>query len=327
MTVTVSLKDFQAHENTSLTLQGGFSCLVGPTNSGKSSIVRALRWVFFDSLKGKGFIHKGKKSAQVDVEFDGVSIQRMKGSKENSYTVNGKTFSSIGTGAPTEVVSATGISSIVVDKDTSFELNVSSQMKYPFLVMETDSMKAKSLNVLSGGHVIDAGVRETNRKVRELEEKKKQAQEELEKSKTALSLLPDLTAREVALSKLSAEIEKLESVENTIVYVNEVVKNLNTIVSSRVKVDIIRSVLEEKLVDLAQAMARLEYVDTTLEIVYRAFKLHNDKSTLEMKHAELLNELSVVSKAYAELPDAPCGECGQVVTAETRKQHLHGMGV
>ena len=41
----INIKNFQSHDNTNLILDSGVNVIVGSSDSGKSAIIRALRWV------------------------------------------------------------------------------------------------------------------------------------------------------------------------------------------------------------------------------------------------------------------------------------------
>ena len=48
----VEIKDFQSHKNTNIEFSEGFNCIIGRSDSGKSAILRALRLVICNDLRG-----------------------------------------------------------------------------------------------------------------------------------------------------------------------------------------------------------------------------------------------------------------------------------
>lgn len=57
------IENFQSHEQTEVFFTEGLNVFVGPSDSGKSAILRALRWVLYNEPKGTDFIRAGKSGA------------------------------------------------------------------------------------------------------------------------------------------------------------------------------------------------------------------------------------------------------------------------
>ena len=49
------LINFQSHLNTVIELHPGLNILVGESDQGKTAIIRALRWLFYNEPRGTGF--------------------------------------------------------------------------------------------------------------------------------------------------------------------------------------------------------------------------------------------------------------------------------
>ncbi len=63
--VSLQLVNFQVHTGLIIDFSPGITTIVGPTDHGKSSILRALRWVCLNDLSGEQFIREGRKSCAV----------------------------------------------------------------------------------------------------------------------------------------------------------------------------------------------------------------------------------------------------------------------
>ena len=60
--------------------------IVGPTDSGKTSIVRALKWVMYNQPAGTGFIRAGATASKVTVELtSGLRVTRLRSASLNQY--------------------------------------------------------------------------------------------------------------------------------------------------------------------------------------------------------------------------------------------------
>jgi exonuclease SbcC len=89
----VTIQNFQAHERLVVNLDPHITTITGPSDTGKSSIIRALRWVALNKPRGDSFIRHGAKWARVKVTVDGEVVQRRRGSK-NLYKINDSVYES-----------------------------------------------------------------------------------------------------------------------------------------------------------------------------------------------------------------------------------------
>jgi len=98
------IKNYQRHERLSINIDSNVLAITGPTDTGKSSILRALKWVATNRPLGMGYIRNGCDRVDVSMRVDGVSVKRSRSKDQNSYQlkVNGKRsiFEAIGTDVP-----------------------------------------------------------------------------------------------------------------------------------------------------------------------------------------------------------------------------------
>lgn len=93
MSVNVRVRNFQSIEDATVEIEG-FTVVTGQNNSGKSSLMRAIRGAF-QNAKGTSFIRYGTSKTQVDIEFpkDGKSLHWEKGKGKGdkpTYVLNGE---------------------------------------------------------------------------------------------------------------------------------------------------------------------------------------------------------------------------------------------
>ena len=100
MLTKIELTDFQCHEHLSLDL-GKITTLVGPSDSGKSAIIRALDWAVYNNGRTAQLIRRGAKAASVTITVDDHIVTRT--TKKNAYIVDGTELSSIGRSQPADV--------------------------------------------------------------------------------------------------------------------------------------------------------------------------------------------------------------------------------
>lgn len=101
------IKNFQRHERLDISFDSPVLAITGPTDTGKSSIIRALKWVVMNRPLGMGYIRNGSDRTDVSIKVDGVAIRRSRSQGQNSYQIksNGKKrhFDAIGTDVPDAV--------------------------------------------------------------------------------------------------------------------------------------------------------------------------------------------------------------------------------
>ena len=84
------IKNFQSIKLAELVL-GQFTALVGPSNTGKSAVIRSIKSLMTNA-RGQDFITRGESSASVTLLLDdnhGVAWQKGNGSK---YVLDGNVF-------------------------------------------------------------------------------------------------------------------------------------------------------------------------------------------------------------------------------------------
>ena len=165
MIETVSIENFQSLKKAHLVF-GTFNCIIGPSDSGKSAFIRALR-ACMSARRSFDFATFGCDHVTVGVGFsDRTAIiwRRTKSSGKYSIRHEGKTleFSKYGHSCPQEVTDIAKLGSIAVDEQVSFNPNFSSQFDSLFLISERGSVIAKILSTVTNANNLLLAVREAN---------------------------------------------------------------------------------------------------------------------------------------------------------------------
>lgn len=53
----VTIEGYQSHTNSTFRLSPGLTVITGPSDAGKTAIIRALRWFAFNEPTGEAFLH------------------------------------------------------------------------------------------------------------------------------------------------------------------------------------------------------------------------------------------------------------------------------
>lgn len=198
------LENFQSHKHTIIEFDSQLNVIVGPSDSGKTAILRGIRWVLFNEPSGDYFIREGESECSVTIAFnDGTKIKRYRSKNKNIYLLydsnnNEMKFEGFGTSVPQEIIEATGIKKILLDSDLSKSINLSDQLEGAFLLSERSSTRSSSIGRLVGVNIIDDALRETLRDSRNLSSNKRLLDDsivELEKELIKYEYLDELNIR------------------------------------------------------------------------------------------------------------------------------------
>ena len=157
----IALMDFQSWKQLDMKL-GPITMIVGRGNTGKTAIMRALRYALTNQ-SGDTFIREGASETRVGIETDDYDLvwikQRGKGGE---YLLAGeedalpREFTKLAGGVPEAVEQATGIRAVAIDKQISLMPQLQMQFDAPFILAESGSKIARILGKLTRLNVLIA---------------------------------------------------------------------------------------------------------------------------------------------------------------------------
>ncbi|MFZ5828355.1 MAG: AAA family ATPase [Bacillota bacterium] len=238
----LSIENFQSHERSELAFGPGLNVIIGPSDSGKSAVLRALRWALYNEPRGSEFVRAGARECRVTVTMsDGAVITRELLLSKSGATARHRyivrepggepqVFEAFGAEVPLEVTRAHGMEQVLLDTDKKVVLSLGSQLEGPFLLTEPGSLRARAIGRLLGVHVVDAAQRGAQRDLRaarldqaRLEREAARLEEELEpyadipeaegrltRAEALLARAELLSQRLERLSRLGADLERVE---------------------------------------------------------------------------------------------------------------------
>ncbi|MFY9139896.1 MAG: AAA family ATPase, partial [Thermacetogeniaceae bacterium] len=275
----IIIDNFQSHEHTEIEFGPGLNVIVGPSDYGKSAVVRALRWVLYNEPRGSSFIRAGAKVCKVTIELNnGTLITRLRSTTgKNQYLLrkaDGEelVFEGFGNEIPAEIIQTSGVRKIFIDDNNKVELNFGAQLEGPFLLAENGAVRAKVIGQLGGVHIIDLAQRSVNTDLRRLLEQEKRCQQELQQVTEAL------TAYE-HLPELEKRIEQLEVLHQRIENASQMIEELS----------LLQSEWEENKAALAKnqrvlaAISRLDKAEAEYRKLEKTFDEFRSLITLEME--------------------------------------------
>ena len=133
----LKIQNFQSHRRTVLKFGKGVNAIVGRSHSGKSAVLRALRWVSNPRVAGTWFrSHWGGLTKVMLKTGEGVRVFRTRGKSKKDYFLNKEKLGAVGTHDDNPVSRALNMN----------ELNWQLQFDRPFLLDCSPGEVASKLN-------------------------------------------------------------------------------------------------------------------------------------------------------------------------------------
>jgi DNA repair protein SbcC/Rad50 len=311
----ISIQNFQSHKNTELHFDKGVNVIIGSSDSGKTAIIRALRWLMWNKPGGDSFRSYWGGDTVVSAETDKTVISRSKGNS-NLYEVDDTPFTGFGTNVPDEIQKVFNIS----------EINLQQQLDTPFLLTESPGNVAKHFNKIAKLDKIDTATSELKRKINSINTTIRVKEEKLNSYQETLSTFPDLDLVEVKLE----DIEDLEIKRNTLSKdISSLTRLIDNIKTVREKIEVVQSKLiyEDKINELIEAVNQREQkkqkANSLLSILNSIEDLEQEITEKEKvtglgSKVNSLIELTGVKRTKLTAVNALTVLVGKVLTIETK---------
>lgn len=224
----VILENFQSHKYSEIDFNDGLNVIVGPSDQGKSAIIRGIKWALFNEPSGDYFIREGESYCSVTLKFsDNSSIKRYRSKSKNLYYLydadgNETIFEGFGTNVPLEIINSTNIKKIYLDGKQSNSINISDQLEGSFLLSEKSATRANAIGRLVGVHLVDEAISDTLKDIRNLGLLKRNTSEQLNKQMEEMEKYD-------YLDELENTIKSLEVNKNKIFYLEQDLNKLSNI--------------------------------------------------------------------------------------------------
>jgi len=158
---SLHVTNYQSHVDSTLEFHPRINVIVGTSRSGKSALLRALRWVVENKPGGESFRRWDTKSTSVTVDVGDTSVTRAKvgaGGNEYSLVPQGSEGKPYGAGMSFRAFGQTVPEDITRALDMDPTLNFQWQHDKPFLLSDTAGEVARQLNRVANLDVIDVAL-------------------------------------------------------------------------------------------------------------------------------------------------------------------------
>jgi len=303
----IELKNFQAHKDTVVDFSAGVNVIVGASDRGKSSIIRALQLVFFNRPGGTAFIRHGAKEARVTITMDdGTVIKRVRTASKNYYQIDEQEpLKAPGRDVPPEVLAICPMQ----------EINFQGQHDSPFMLSETAGECGRMLNKCVDLTVIDRVLSDLNTKKRNASNSLQKALENIKEQKEDCEKYARVPQMKAAATELQDMLDFLTDLSTNATAAEA---RIEAVDAAQAAADAVPDTTEarEELDALVQAAAAVAKLRSSEEELHRTIRLVVDAST-DLRE---LQENEVEAKAVlAELMGDACPLCGAPI--ENGEEH------
>lgn len=258
---TVIIENFQSHVKTNIELapNGQLTVITGPTDSGKSAIFRAIKWLLYNSPQGSDFMRAGSTFCRVTFEMESghIIIREMTASK-NQYRIVAPgaekpiVLEGFGRSVPVEVQEITGVKTVTIGDD-EFILNLAEQLDGPFLGKSISAPgRAKIIGKLAGTEVLDHAGKQAGTDLYRKNQEEKQLSADIDlliETIATFDYLPKLADKITALDSIVADVKAKQDRLNSLKSINH---NLSQL---KVKIDCCNNILDGlKFIDAAESI-------------------------------------------------------------------------
>lgn len=211
--LSLRVENFQAHELRKVQFSPEITTIRGPTDRGKSALLRALRWLCLNDMAGDAFVREGAKSTVVELHIatntkSGMLIiarGRNRGAGGNFYRIGKEDADKLvafGQSVPEEVRKVLALA----------EINFQGQHDSPFWLNETAGEVSRRLNAVIDLSVIDSSLMKVASEVRRSQERAQLIDEDLQATREAYKQQEKNKRRIAEFGRLAKQQKQLDHV-------------------------------------------------------------------------------------------------------------------
>ena len=316
------LVNFQGHVDSAIEFSEFFNCIIGPTNSGKSSLFRALLFLVHNRWH-EDFIHKPDKACTVIAEFDNdIALARRKGYRVNEVLLKigdkKELYRDFGTKYPQPILD---VLKNMSDELEDLILNFADQDDILFLLKAPNAARIKIFGQLTGVGVLEQVAEDIKSDHRKATLTKNTLEKRIVQLEEDAKKLPDIILKEKELNERKAA---LVSIKEKYLYFARLVDVRNRLDSFKEK----RSALSKSgevllAVPTLESILQKYEILRKLQIVQDKIFRYKERSKNIIEQISILNQRTekgngILNMILDQLKVCPA--CGSILSEKSRKE-------
>lgn len=237
----IEITNFQKWKHLSIDFTDGVNCIIAPTDSGKSAIIRALCWVLFNKnyknlrRKDKNNEVSASTSVKLTIEHENETfiVERYVDNKTSYYKFNDEVFKALNKKVPDKIQKLFSVS----------DINVQTQFDPPFLITSTSGDISKLINEMIGLEEMDAMEQQVNSEMKACLSEEKNLEAIISNIQYDLSSFVSLSDFESDYNKASSLYQKIADNDQEL---RKIALNVSNIASINSTLSLIRTKTQEE---------------------------------------------------------------------------------
>lgn len=330
----LDISNFQSWKKVILKFHEHLNVITGPSDAGKSSIIRSIKLLVTNRPAGDSYRTHGSKQTIVQ----SGSVARYKTKSKNHYIVGSDTFKAIRSDVPEEVQQALNLSKV----------NIQEQKDHFFLLNDTPGKVSSTINKVAGLDKMDASIAQINADIRKIKTNKEYKEELIAEKKKQVEDLAWVFEATILYDKIEKKQKTINNYIQQISVYGELIKQIREIrikikgylsehcVLSITKICSLSTSIDTKKDKIESIQAILSSIratqtkikESTVIDISSLQKLHNEITLKNKKIAKLealLKHIKIAKESIAQtvinLEDTKkqisnfdvCPECGRVI--------------
>lgn len=301
------IKNFQSHKLTVLKFSPEVNVIVGNSDSGKTSILRALNWVIHNRPSGTAFQSTWGGKTRVTIYTENGFVSRIRSSTDNIYKMkrNRKMYRYTTPGQQVPKL---------IQKELNFDpVNIQRQFDAPFMLCLSPGERAKEFNKIVRLDIMDRVNVNLNRKLRN-EKNTIETREEIVRA------LQRRRVDDLALEKIKLNTEKLKAKQFELKDLKTVMKNLTKLIEEYQKLKDELGKAESKVKNIGLAEKEVRDLEKMMDDIFLLQQQLEDLETmtsqlknLEEEEKQKQNDIQIAIKRLDSITPEICPICGKPI--------------
>lgn len=268
--------NFQSHEDSQLEFAPGVNVIVGDSDSGKTAIIRALRWLIHNRPGGDSFRSNwGGDTRVIITTTEQDEIERAKIKSGNIYRMNDDDFKAFGSDVPEPIQK-------VLNMDAA---NLQQQLDSPFLISSSAGEVAAFFNRVANLEQIDSGLRNVQAEIRTITNKIQADELRVGELEIAVQEYDYIEWAEIELEVLEMDQERMVQKAQSKNRLGKLIQDL------------------EEVEDDIEECSRIQVFDIAVHSLLAQYAWVKEKRLEAMQLFKLINDITQLNEDLEELEE------------------------